>query len=100
MLPTPPINGLRRVPRQERLPVLNPSLPEGTLLSFGTLGNELGDESSVENNLDRAHHYRDETAHLRLLAGEEDDPQRRESLLSIATSYDKLYVKYLRLALP
>jgi len=50
------------------------------------------------DHLERAHHYRDEAIHLRQLAQTEENPKARESLLSSAASYDKLYSKYLDLA--
>ena len=49
------------------------------------------------NHLDRAHHYRDEAENLRKLAAKDDDPETRESLLSVALTYDRLYSKYLAL---
>ena len=51
-------------------------------------------------NLERAHRYRDEAIHLRQLAGREEDARRRESLLAAAGSYDRLYSKWLDLAMP
>jgi hypothetical protein len=52
------------------------------------------------DNLTRAHHYRGEAAHLRELAAKDEDPKRREMLLSVADSYDRLYSKWLELAMP
>ena len=52
------------------------------------------------NHLDRAHHYRDEAENLRKLAAKDDHPETRESLQSIALTYDRLYEKYLALAHP
>ena len=50
------------------------------------------------DNLTRAHHYRDEAENLRKLAEKDDHPETRESLLSVALTYDRLYAKYLALA--
>lgn len=52
------------------------------------------------DNLTRAHHYRDEAINLRALAEKDDNPETRESLLSVARSYDRLYSKYLALGTP
>lgn len=52
------------------------------------------------DNLTRAHHYRDEAENLRKLAEKDDHPETRESLLSVARTYDRLYTKYLALAQP
>jgi hypothetical protein len=48
----------------------------------------------------RAHHYRDEAINLRKLAEKDDHAETRESLLSVARTYDRLYAKYLALAHP
>jgi len=50
------------------------------------------------DHLSRAHHYRDEAENLRELPGKDDHPETRESLLSVALNYDRLYTKYLVLA--
>lgn len=52
------------------------------------------------DNLARAHHYRDEAANLRKLAEMDDHPETRESLLTVALTYDRLYAKYLASAPP
>jgi hypothetical protein len=52
------------------------------------------------DNLTRAHHYRDEAENLRKLAERDDHQETRESLLSVARTYDRLYAKYLALAHP
>ena len=50
------------------------------------------------DDLTRARHYRDEATNLRQLAQKDDNPETRESLLSVARSYDRLSRKYLALA--
>jgi len=50
------------------------------------------------DNLERAHHYRNEAIHLRQLAETEENPKARDNLIGAAASYDKLYSKYLDLA--
>ena len=52
------------------------------------------------DHIARAHHYRDEAINLRKLAEKDDHPETRESLLSVALTYDRLYAKYLALAHP
>ena len=52
------------------------------------------------DHLTRAHHYRDEAMNLRKLAEKDDHAETRESLLSVALTYDRLYAKYLALAHP
>ena len=51
------------------------------------------------DNLDRAHHYRDEAARLRRLAAKDCNPATRENLMAVAAKYDGLYDKYLTLAM-
>ena len=50
------------------------------------------------DNLTKANHYRDQAANLRHLAELDDHAETREGLLSIARSYDRLYVRYLGLS--
>ena len=49
-------------------------------------------------NLAKANHYREQAANLRKLAEMDDHAETREGLLTIARTYDRLYVKYLALS--
>ena len=59
-----------------------------------------GSMGETLDNLERAHHYRDEAAHLRQMAASEGDREARECILAVAAKYDGLYDKYLALAMP
>ena len=50
--------------------------------------------------LKKANHYRREADNLRTMAGLDDNIETRETLLSVARIYDRLYLRYLALALP
>ena len=48
----------------------------------------------MHGNHSKAQHYRDQAEHLRMLAAQDDNPETREALLSVARKYDQLSAKY------
>ena len=48
----------------------------------------------MQDNVTKANRYRDQAAHLRSLAAQDDNPETREALLSVARTYDRLSAKY------
>ena len=54
----------------------------------------------MQDNFTKASHYRDQAAHLRNLAAQDENPDTREALLSVARKYGALAVKYFAVADP
>jgi hypothetical protein len=54
-----------------------------------TVGNDM------EDDLLRAQHYRDQAVHLRKLAANDASDQIRDTLVSLAETYDRLSLKFL-----
>jgi hypothetical protein len=51
----------------------------------------------VEDSLARAQHYREQAAHMRELAAQDQNDETRKALISLAENYDRLCLKYLGL---
>ena len=49
----------------------------------------------MESHLQKAQRYRDQAAEMRALAAEEDDLEAKNSLISLAEMYDRLWAKAL-----
>jgi hypothetical protein len=49
----------------------------------------------MDDHLLRAQHYRDQAAHMRELAAEDQNEETRKALISLAENYDRLCLKYL-----
>jgi hypothetical protein len=47
------------------------------------------------DHLRKAAHYRDQAAHLRTLAEQDENVETREALLQVARTYDRLHIKHL-----
>jgi hypothetical protein len=50
------------------------------------------------DNLARSQRYREQAENLRALAAKDDNLQTREALLLVARDYDRLSIKFLKLA--